>query len=67
MTSIVQVVSPPVYAVQVARCAAAVLLLSNRATTSQPLSPVAPGMPPQAPDVDTAKYEPSGEYSTSVM
>ena len=44
-----------------------VLLLSNLATTSQPLPPVALLMPPQAAVVETAKNDPSGEYSTSVM
>ena len=43
------------------------LLLSNRATTSQPLPPYALLMPPQAAVVETTKNEPFGEYSTSVM
>ena len=55
------------YAVQVALDVEEVLLLSNLATTSQPLPPVALLMPPQAAVVETAKNEPSGEYSTSVM
>jgi hypothetical protein len=44
-----------------------VLLLSNLATTSQPLPPEALNVPPQPAAVATTKNDPSGEYSTSLM